>query len=255
MVGLGPIQDDMFKDNVKNEKNYDKAKVNIVRQYLREVFKYEDEEIENLKIEKTKVTRRDETYIYIAVSEIDDIKDIYRRKAEVKRDDIILRSYVPPQFYARFKVDIRKLDTGLKTQIQFGQRDLEVLVKYKGSNEPFNKVNLKEFIGDDSIPEFDTKIKWTNHKKRLLRRRVTSSRSPSPAKQSSRAHGPATRKDEHNNPSVTNQDKTPRQPSWKTVADTPSKRTKKETSLDSCHTMDMDAALIENSKNNCNITQ
>ena len=42
-------------------------------------------------------------FIYIAVAEKDDIRDLYRRKAEIRRDDTILRSYVPPQFYARFQ--------------------------------------------------------------------------------------------------------------------------------------------------------
>ena len=161
MVGLGPINEDMFEHYIKAEKNYEKAKLKTVRQYLRLVYKYDEEEIENLIIEETEVTRRDDIYIYIAVSNIQDIKDIYRRKAEVRCDDTILRSYVPPQFYTRFNAlngicaDRMKSEGDLKTQICFGHKDLEVLLKTKGSDKPFMKVNLKEFIGNDTIPDFD----------------------------------------------------------------------------------------------------
>ena len=36
-------------------------------------------------------------------------------------------------------------NNNLKTQVRFGTKDLEVLIKRKGENEPFVKVNLNEF--------------------------------------------------------------------------------------------------------------
>ena len=53
----------------------------------------------------------------------------------------------------------RSEDQNLKTQVRFGNRDLEILTKMKGSKEPFSKVALKDFVGDMESPEFDEKIK------------------------------------------------------------------------------------------------
>ena len=65
-------------------------------------------------------------------------------------------------------------------QVRFGHKDLEVLLKTRGSNEPFRLVNLRDFVGTETLPEFDHDLVWRNHKDRPPRRRVTSSRSSSP---------------------------------------------------------------------------
>ena len=66
-------------------------------------------------------------------------------------------------------------DDRLKTQIRFGDRDLEVLTKLKGSQEPFRQEDLKTFIGDSEIPEFDFRLRWNIQTDRPPRRRVSSS--------------------------------------------------------------------------------
>ena len=143
-------------------------------------------EIKNLKIKETKMTNKEEIYIYIAVEEMDDIRDIYRRKAEVRRDDAVLRTYIPPQFYERFSAlnkicrDRRLADPLLKTQVRFCSKDLEILTKEKGTEEPFEKIELKEFLGGDTIPQFDFKMKWKLQRDRPPRRVATSSRPASP---------------------------------------------------------------------------
>ena len=55
-----------------------------------------------------------------------------------------------------------------------------ILMKEKGSEEPFRQVNLTDFIGETVLPTFDHTIKWRRLVDRPTRRRVTSSRSPSP---------------------------------------------------------------------------
>ena len=74
--------------------------------------------------------------------------------------------------------------------MRFGRKDLEVLTKRKGSEEPFEKVNLADFIGSKKIPDFDYKIGWRFHKDRMPRRRVTSSRSSSPTGLKKRSEEP-----------------------------------------------------------------
>ena len=120
--------------------------------------------MEDLEIKETKVNTRDETFIYIAVKDINDIKDIYKWKAEIKRDDVSPRTYVPPQFWEHFTAMNRLCkarrveDNGLKTQVRFSKKDLEILTKRKGEDEPFEKVDMDEFVNGFKIPSFNHKM-------------------------------------------------------------------------------------------------
>ena len=49
-----------------------------------------------------------------------------------------------------------------------------MLTKIKGGEDPFKTVNLKDFIGDNDMPEYEHDVKWTSHRNRAPRRRVTS---------------------------------------------------------------------------------
>ena len=74
MVGLGPITKKEIDDKTKIVKNYEDAKIEVVRDHLRNYYKYDENEIDLLKIAETRVSK--ET-IYIAVENQDDIRDIY----------------------------------------------------------------------------------------------------------------------------------------------------------------------------------
>ena len=52
----------------------------------------------------------------------------------------------------------------MKTQIRFSRTDVEVLVKTKGSNEPYKTKSLDELCPDGNIPEFDHTLKWLRKK-------------------------------------------------------------------------------------------
>ena len=161
MVGLGPIDWNHYEKELKEENDYEKVKLNLAIKHLRKYYKYDDKEIEQIEILETKITVKDEIFIYIALKDSQDIRDIYRRKAEIRRDDIYLRTYIPPQFFSRFSAinkicrDKRDENPDIKTQVRFGQKDLEIFTKHKGSEEPYQKENLQEFIGEQKIPDFD----------------------------------------------------------------------------------------------------
>ena len=146
--------------------------------------RYNQAELNNLKILETKRTRKDDI-VYIAVDNPRDIGDIYARKAECRSDNTTVKNYLPPQFFDRFSAlnklcaTKRQEDAGLKTQMRFGEGDVEILTKRKGGEEPFRMVDLATFIGDNAIPEFDFNIKWRIQVDRPPRRRVYSS-SPEP---------------------------------------------------------------------------
>ena len=116
-----------------------------------------------------------------------DIKDIYARKAECRSDSTIVKSYIPPQFFNRFSAlnricaDKRSQDESLKTQIRFGDRDLIVLTKVKGSQDAFEMEDLEDFTAGEELPAIDLKIRWRFHEDRPPRRRVASRSPDTPA--------------------------------------------------------------------------
>ena len=240
MIGLGPFSKKELNEQCEKEVNYEKVKVNMVKNHLRKIYKYNTEELNNIKIEETKITIKDEIFIYIAMKEIEDIREIYRRKAEIKRDDVILRNYIPPQFFARFTAlnNICKLrreeDPQLKTQIRFSSKDLEIMTKKKGSSEPFVRTNINDFVGEQELPSFDSKIKWKKNTDRKPRRIITSSRESSPVANSNRKsleNIPDYRKttDKHTL-------------SWSSN-ESPRSKIRKDSSLDSCNSGDLSGAL------------
>ena len=57
--------------------------------------------------------------------------------------------------------DKRALDKKLKTQLHWGQNDIEVYTKEKCTPDKLKCVNLHDFMEGAHLPEFDNSIKWT----------------------------------------------------------------------------------------------
>ena len=104
--------------------------------------------------------------VYSAMERYESVKEIHIRRASCGDDMIIVREYIPPQFWDRFKAIGRKAsekradNPNLKTQIRWGEKDLEIYTKLKGRNEQMTRTSLKEFMEDSSLPDFDFRIKW-----------------------------------------------------------------------------------------------
>ena len=117
-------------------------------------------------------------------------------KVECKREDVTLRSFTPPQLFARFLAinricsKRRDEDSSLKTQVRFGKEDLEILTKTKGTTDPFKIVSFKDFFGDEPILDFDYSIKWNNNLDKPPRRKVSYSCPSIPDRQSSPPNNP-----------------------------------------------------------------
>ena len=164
MLGIGPIDLDDIEEHMGKGVRYEEAKMKAVTKYLEEQLEYEEDEIKEMKIVETKVAKDD--MVYIAVEDQNTIRDLYRRKANLRNDDLNFRTFIPPQYYARYMAisnicsEKRSKNTELKTQMRFAHKDIEVLTKLRGENEPFRVVDLAEFIEGNQVPEFDYKIKW-----------------------------------------------------------------------------------------------
>ena len=177
MVGIGPIPGDAIKYHEKKTKNPEDARKNAVREFLQYYLDYDNEEIRELEILETKTAAKDDI-IYCALGKIEDVKELHYRRAASEDESIITRDYIPPQMYARYmaiaKVATlkRSEDKTLKTQLRWGERDIEIFVKTKGMDEPLRKMNLKDFMGENVIPELDNSIKWKAQQNGKPRRKL-----------------------------------------------------------------------------------
>ena len=138
------------------------------------------ENFDNLDILETRRTSKQDNILYIALRNKRDIREVYARKADCRSDDTVIRNFIPPQVFDRFAqlnkicTTKRSLDKNLKTQVRFGDKDLEVWTKNKGEDEPFRIVDLKDFIEDETLADFDFTVKWKVQKDRRPRRRTRS---------------------------------------------------------------------------------
>ena len=175
IIGIGPIEQADVNWRWKDGETYEDAKRMAVQDFLENRLQYNSEEIKEMGIMQTKMAK--DKIIYITVEEHSAIKELYIRKAECQDDDdLVLRTYIPPQFYAHFTAinrickDKRIRDPLLKTQIRFETKDFEILTKEKGSEETFRPIKMADFIGKKTIPEFDASIKWTQQTDRPPRK-------------------------------------------------------------------------------------
>ena len=58
----------------------------------------------------------------------------------------------------------RAADPTLKTQLRWGHKDIEIYLKTKGQQEQYRKTSLKDFMGNENLPEFDTSVKWQHRR-------------------------------------------------------------------------------------------
>ena len=174
MVGLGPVRSESIDFFEKQTNDRNEALIKAVQEYLEYKLNFDREEIEKIEIIEVKQAKDD--VLYIAVKNQEHIKDIYYRRAITEDQELKIRDYIPPSFYARYMALARKAaerraaDGKLKTQIRWGDSDIEMFVKEKGTNEQLKKTNLLEFMGETDLPEFDTSVKW--RKRDLNRNRI-----------------------------------------------------------------------------------
>ena len=108
----------------------------LLRNFFKYNINYTDEELENLVIPETRMSKNDDV-INVAMADLEDVKEVYARKAESRNENIVLRSYIPPNFHARFIglsricTEKRAANPLLKTQLRFGKADVEVYTKLK----------------------------------------------------------------------------------------------------------------------------
>ena len=115
--------------------------------------------------------------VYGAFDNLEDIHEIRVRLAESGNTEMTIRNYIPPQIFERYMypnkvcTSLRERNSLLKTQLRFGRKDIEVLTKTKGNNEPYRIIETETLIDMRDLPNFDHSKKWIKRIDRPPRRR------------------------------------------------------------------------------------
>ena len=172
IVGAGPMKKSSVEYFQRKGLDFEQAKREVVNEFLKFYLQYEEEDIEDLKIVDTQLAKNDDV-IYIAFEDIEDVKEIHARVAACRNEVVQLRNFVPPQYYRRYMflskrcAEIRREDPSKKTQIRFNIDDVEIMMKNRGSSEPYRVVDLEKICDVEDIPPYDHEIKWTVKKDRI----------------------------------------------------------------------------------------
>ena len=143
ILGIGPISDEKLTSFHKANKNYKEAKIEAVRDFLRVRLRFNEEELEEMRISDAIVSAKRDGVVYAAFEDKGNIHEIRVRTVECREDDIIIRNFIPPQIYDRYMFvnrlcqKLREKDENLRTQVRFGVRDVEVMIKTKGTKDPY----------------------------------------------------------------------------------------------------------------------
>ena len=180
ILGVGPINKQTLQFFMRHTNNIEKAKVEAVKEWLAFYMKFESEEIEEMIINATQIAANGDI-VYVAFDDLNSIKDIHKRAAEVMNKEVNLRNYITPQYYDRYVSisekckEMRNENKEIKTQMRFCNGDIQVLVKRRGSEEPYKEYPLKEMKNFEEIPEYNYSMKWRKRKDRPARKTVSSS--------------------------------------------------------------------------------
>ena len=175
MVGLSPIrrQSIGFFNNITTD--FEEAKRMAVNKFLVEYLQITEEEMLDFEIIDSLLAKNENDLMYVTFKEHSSIKDIHRRAAEIRNDDIKVRNYIPPQFWDRYFhlsrhcTKMRDEDKDIKNYIRFNDNDLEVLVKNRRIDDHYSILPLTVIEEQGPIPKFNHNLVWKKRNDRTPR--------------------------------------------------------------------------------------
>ena len=177
-IGCQPITKADIEEMKVENMDIKEAQKLAVLNYLKKNLQFNDEEIAKVVIMDTKISQKGDNTVYASFRDIDTIKEIHWRLGEIRNPALIVRNYVPPQYWARYMYlskecnVYRSYNKNTKTQMRFGERDVEILLKQRGTDEAYQKVPFETITDPRYIPKFEHNIKWTQGKDATPRRKL-----------------------------------------------------------------------------------
>ena len=166
ILGAGPISKDSINYFYDITADLELAKILAAREYLSEYLQYTEDEIKEIDIVETMTSSKEDDLLYITFADHDAIRDIHRRVAAVRNKDIVIRNFIPPQFWDRyvhlsdFCRELRSNNNNTKTLIRFNDNDLEVVTKDKKTDDNYQILPLNDIEKQGKIPKFNHSLVW-----------------------------------------------------------------------------------------------
>ena len=180
MLGMGPIKEQSIAYFMDITADHVTAKEMAVREFMSEYLEFSEGEMMEHDIIETLISSRNDDIVYVTFAEHATIREIHARAADIKNDDINLRNYVPPQFWARYSFlssyckSLRDNNSDTKTMMRFTNTDIEVLTKDRTKQEGYKVLELQEIEAESGvIPKFQHQIKWNRRSDVPHRKKVT----------------------------------------------------------------------------------
>ena len=103
IIGIGPIRRDSISYFYEATADWELSKKLAVNEFLEEYLQLNTEDINDFEVIKTMLSKSDDEILYTTFAELDSIKEIHKRVAEIKNDEIMIRNFIPPQFWERYR--------------------------------------------------------------------------------------------------------------------------------------------------------
>ena len=161
-LGIGPIRQESIDFFNKITADYGLAKKMAAAEFLQGYLKFDESDLSDIDITDTKMSAKGDSVLYIVLDCPEKVINIRRRIADCRNDDIKIREFIPPHFFARYTAlaryaaEMRAEKPEIKTQIRFLERDIGLFTKTKGSMLPFLPVNME----DIDLPVIDHNADW-----------------------------------------------------------------------------------------------
>ena len=131
MIGLGPIRRQSISFFHDITSDFEEAKVMAVNEFLCEYLQLTEEDIKDFNIVETMLAKNEDDLVYVTLSDHESIREIYRRTADLKNDEIMTRIFVPPNFGNDTDVSVSTALNFVKTIKTSRQRSASVKMTSK----------------------------------------------------------------------------------------------------------------------------
>ena len=165
-VGCKPITNKEIEKYLEMTGDIKQAREAAVKSFLKDFLQFDDSELDDIEMLETKISPKGDNTVYAVFKEINNIKEIHWRAAQIRNPAVGIRNYIPPQFWQRYMYlneecsNYRSRFPNVKTQLRFNDKDVEILCKVRGSNEPYRTVPYEDITDPKYIPKFEYNLKW-----------------------------------------------------------------------------------------------
>ena len=167
MLSIGPIKKESVDYFFNVTADYELAKEMAVKEWLTNYLQLGEDDLKDFEVAETMLSaNREDNIIYVTFLDYESIRELHRRVAQIQNDKIQTRNYVPPQFWeqynflSKFCASKRAEEPPMKTLMRFSDVDIEILMKPRGSPEPYVVVPLEEIEKIAPILKYDHSVTW-----------------------------------------------------------------------------------------------